>query len=558
MLDTSKQPQPIRREIDVDQPWLHLPVKNGAPVRRVRFVVNGRLVRAFDIELAEAEPDFWVFSDLSPFQGQQLTLEVDSRPPHCQGLAAIVQAGDVPEAEQMYREKYRPGFHYTPRRGWDNDPNGMVYYRGEYHFFYQHNPYGIKWGNMHWGHAASRDLVHWEELPEAIYPDELGTIFSGSAVVDRHNTAGFQQGEEKTLVAIYTAAGGKSPESEGRPSSQCLAYSTDCGRTWVKYDRNPVLPNVCGGNRDPRVFWHEPSSHWVMLLYLQKSEFGFFASPDLKQWTLLSRIDFPGLNEVPDIFALPVDGDPSHSKWVLLAGGGKFTPAANGRYFIGEFDGESFRAETGPHPLNLGLGCYSTQTFSDIPAEDGRRIQIAWMSRDFKKCGYPGMPFNSQFCFPCNLTLRTLPDGIRLCKQPVREIEMLHTKTHTWRDRQVTPGDDFCPEVEHDLLDVRADVDVSGDAEWDMVIRGNTINYNGTKRELSCFGTSAPLPVTGGRLKFQVLIDRTSIEIFADDGSFSMSGYYMPQENTLPLQLRMRRGIVKLNLFEIHELSSIW
>ncbi len=190
-------------------------------------------------------------------------------------LLAWATAGGVRErpmaARQestLYHEALRPQFHFTPARNWMNDPNGLVYYRGEYHLFFQHNPFGRQWGNMTWGHAVSPDLVHWRQLPNAIEPDRLGTIYSGSAVVDRDNTTGFQQGREKPLVAIYTAAGGSSPQSQGQPYTQCLAYSTDRGRTWTKYAGNPVLPHVIGENRDPKVIWYPPERNRVRIRVL--------------------------------------------------------------------------------------------------------------------------------------------------------------------------------------------------------------------------------------------------------------------------------------------------
>ena len=210
----------------------------------------------------------------------------------------------------------------SPPRNWTNDPNGLVFYKGEYHLFFQHNPNGIDWGNMTWGHAVSPDLVHWKQLANAIEPDRLGTIFSGSAVVDWDNTAGFQKGDEKTIVAIYTAAGGTSDQSKGQPFTQCIAYSNDRGRTWTKYDKNPVLKHIVGGNRDPKVVWHAPTRRWIMALFLDGNEFAFFSSPDLKTWTQLQRMTIPNCAECPDFFEMPVDGKPELKKWVWTAANG--------------------------------------------------------------------------------------------------------------------------------------------------------------------------------------------------------------------------------------------
>src|SRR5579871_4253572 len=190
---------------------------------------------------------------------------------------------------------------------------------------------------MTWGHAVSRDLIHWQQLPNAIEPDELGTIFSGSAVVDRNNTAGFKTGKEPPLVAIYTAAGDTSPASKGQPFTQCLAYSNDRGRTWTKYAGNPVLKHIVADNRDPKVVWHAPTHRWIMALYLDKEDYALFASPDLKEWTRLQTLTVPGCGECPDFFEMPVGDDPNNRKWVFTA--------ANGHYLIGAFDGRQFTPE---------------------------------------------------------------------------------------------------------------------------------------------------------------------------------------------------------------------
>jgi sucrose-6-phosphate hydrolase SacC (GH32 family) len=270
-----------------------------------------------------------------------------------------------------YHETYRPQFHFTAPAGWLNDPNGLVYHAGEYHLFFQHNPFGVNWGNMTWGHAVSGDLVHWRALPNAIEPDRMGTIFSGSAVVDNGNTAGFQTGREPALVAIYTAAGGSSPESDGQPFTQCIASSNDRGLTWSKYERNPVLPHIVGENRDPKVIWYAPGRFWVMALFLDGESFALFTSPDLKHWTRTQTLAITG-SECPDFFPLSVEGEPDEERWVFMA--------ANGHYIVGTFDGARFVPETDACVLDFGANYYAMQTYSDIPAQDGRRIQIAWMA----------------------------------------------------------------------------------------------------------------------------------------------------------------------------------
>ncbi|HWQ91869.1 MAG TPA: glycoside hydrolase family 32 protein, partial [Clostridia bacterium] len=297
-------------------------------------------------------------------------------------------------------EPLRPQFHFTSRRGWLNDPNGLVFYKGEYHLFYQHNPYGWGWGNMHWGHAVSPDLVHWKELPIALYPDEHGTMFSGSAVVDWNNTAGFQSGSEKPLVAMFTAA--------GKPFTQGLAFSNDRGRTWTKYENNPVLPHIVAENRDPKVIWHAPEQKWVMALYLDESDYALFASKDLKRWEKLSDVRIPGDSECPEFFEMPVEGREGETRWVFYG--------ASGRHLVGKFDGTTFKPEGGPQELQRGNCWYASQTYSDIPARDGRRILIPWGRMTAREVPFhQGMPFNQMMGLPVELTLRNTDDGLRLC-----------------------------------------------------------------------------------------------------------------------------------------------
>lgn len=536
MSDKKKVLEPACREILVEGRYLHFPVRNGASMRLVRLAVEGRPVREFEIELAEGKPDFWAFTDVSTFRGKRLTVETKLMS-GSRALEAVVQGDAIKDAGDLYREKYRPQFHFTPMRGWTNDPNGLVYYKGEYHLFFQHNPFGTKWGNMTWGHAVGPDLVHWTELGDALHPDRLGTIFSGSAVVDHPNTAGFQTGEEKPIVCIFTSAGGTSAWSKEQPFTQSLAYSNDRGRSWTVYPGNPVLKHLVGGNRDPKVLWHEPTKRWIMALFLDKNDFGLFASPNLKDWTQLQTLTLPGCGECPDFFPMPVDGDKSNVKWVFTA--------ASGKYLVGEFDGKKFTPASGtPLDANWGGWYYAVQSYSDIPEADGRRIQIAWMNGG----QYPDMPFNQQMNFPCEMTLRSFPEGLRICRNPVREIESLRTKTHTTDATAVNA----------ELLDVEAEVEPGPDAEFGFEIHGERLSYSAKKRTLSFLGKSAPLAPVEGRLRLRILVDRTTVEVYANDGRVCMSFCWLPKPGPRKLAWFAAGGATKLVSLRVHELKSAW
>ncbi len=450
--------------------------------------------------------------------------------------AAASAAADDNSATPPFHESLRPQFHFTARTNWLNDPNGLVYYKGEYHLFFQHNPSGINWGNMTWGHAISNDLLHWRQLDDALKPDRLGTIFSGSAVVDWNNSAGFQSGDEKTLVAIFTSA--------GKPFTQSIAYSTDRGRSWTKYDKNPVLDHIAGENRDPKVIWHAPTKRWIMALYLDGEKYALFSSPDLKRWEKLCDLPEFGATECPDFFEFPLASQQA-SKWIFWGG--------NGNYLIGSFDGTKFTKESGPHRVEFGNNFYAAQTYSDIPAADGRRIQIAWM-RDGK---YPGMPFNQQMSIPTELTLQATPDGPRLYRWPIRELDALHGSHHAWSGALIE-GKKPLAEIRGDLFDLQTAIDPGQAKQIALTIRGTTIEYDVSKKELKLLGKTAPLAPIDGKVRLRVLIDRSSIEVFANDGIATMSSCFIPSRDTDRPPLSLTGSGANVTSLDVWELKSCW
>lgn len=525
------------REIILERRYLNLPVKNGGSKRQMTVEVEGQFTRQFEIELADAGPDWWAFMDVGPFQGKKARLTVDKLPEDSAGLKAIDQSEQIKNYDTLYREALRPQFHFTARRGWNNDPNGLVFYKGEYHLFFQHNPYGWSWGNMHWGHAISPDLIHWRELPEALYPDEHGVMFSGSAVVDWNNTAGFQTGEEKVLVCIFTAA--------GKPFTQGLAYSNDRGRTWTKYDRNPILPNVIGSNRDPKVIWHAPDQKWIMALYLDKNNYALFSSKELKQWEKMSEVSIPGTSECPEFFEIPLDGHPRNRRWIFYGG--------NGRYLIGKFDGRAFTTESGPHALHQGNCWYASQTYTDIPAEDRRRILIPW-----GQMAMPGMPFNQMMGAPVELTLRTTDEGPRLLAYPVKEHDSLRVKSHTIPPQLLAPGANPLAAVQAPLLDVMAELACGDATEWGFNLRGVKVSYDVKKQELSCLGRKASLRTSNDQIRLRLMVDRASLDIFGNDGRLYMPlGVIIPKDN-LNVEVYAKGGSAKIQLLQVHELKPAW
>ncbi|WP_170315048.1 glycoside hydrolase family 32 protein [Saccharibacillus brassicae] len=332
---------------------------------------------------------------------------------------------------QITKPDHRGEYHFSPKEKWMNDPNGMVFFDGEYHLFFQHHPFGDTWGPMHWGHAVTRDLIRWEELPIALEPDEHGTIFSGSAVVDWQNTTGFFP-DEPGLVAIFT----HHLERPDAPvvQTQSLAYSTDKGRTWIKYAGNPVLERAdLPDFRDPKVFRHEPSGQWIMVVACGQIV-SLYRSPDLKQWTWTSDFgqgigSHDGVWECPDLFELHVDGDPTKSRWVMLVSigdGGSGSEGSRTQYFVGGFDGETFTPDEASQQvrwLDHGRDNYAGVSWSDIPDEDGRRLYLGWMSNWRYANQTPTDGWRGAMTIARELTLETVDGADTLMQRPARELE---------------------------------------------------------------------------------------------------------------------------------------
>ncbi len=520
---------PAALELAATKRYLHLPVKADAPTRRVRVEVDGRVAREFDVKLADGPADFLAFLDLAPFLGRTIRLAADL-PADPGALARIAQADEVPDAAHLYREPGRPQFHFTSRRGWLNDPNGLVRHEGQYHLFYQHNPYGWDWGNMHWGHAVSPDLIHWRELPIALYPRQYGDwCFSGSAVVDRANTSGFGSGQAPALVVAFTSTG----------RGECIASSLDGGRTWSEFAGNPVVRHA---GRDPRLFRHEPTGRWIMAVYDEEGgrrAIAFHSSPDLKAWTFESQID--GFFECPDLFELPVEGEPGRKLWVLSG--------ADGGYLLGQFDGHRFTPDSPTKQQTWHGDFYAAQTFTDAP--DGRRIQVGWA----RGTTFPGMPFNQQMNIPCDLTLRPTADGVRQFARPVAELATLRVKSQSYPNEG---HQDPLREVEGDLFEVHVEVTVGPTGGFTLEGHGTPVTYDAERRTLTVAGVSAPMAPEDGVIKLQVLVDRGSVEVFGNDGRVAIARPAPRRVGARPLGLTAVGPGTRIASLVVHDLKSAW
>ena len=488
----------------------------------------------------------------------------------------------------LYDETFRPQYHFTPAKNWMNDPNGPIFYKGEYHLFYQFNPFGNVWGHMSWGHAVSRDLVHWEHLAVAI-PEENGImIFSGSTVVDWHNSSGFckeaNTAEPSCLVAIYTG-------HTQKLQTQNLAYSNDEGRTWTKYPGNPVLDLHMQDFRDPKVFWHEPTHKWVMVAALPTlHKVRFFGSPDLKHWSALS--DFgpaggtAGVWECPDLFPLPVEGEAGKTRWVLSINvnpGGLMGGSAD-QYFVGQFDGTTFvNANPADEVLwaDYGKDFYASTSFSDIPASDGRRIWLGWLLNWEYAGKVPTFPWRGVQSIPRALSLKHFPEGIRLVQSPVKELETLRQSRVglIGQDIKATKPPSLAKRVHGDALEIIAELDRGSSAKAGIRVRkgkdeATTIGVDWAKQEVFvdrthsgeiAFDERFPgrhagplLPAGGKRVKLHIFVDRSSVEVFANDGSTVISDAIFPSRDSQDIELYSKNGEARIVKLDVWNLQSTW
>ena len=523
------------RTFHITQRYLNIPVERTSDMGLFQISVGGVQKREFPVQLAEHAIDYWIFLDVSEFKGSTITLTALNGVPSSSAQAAlshIYQANQIEGAATLYKESNRPQFHFTVKRGWSNDVNGPIFYKGQYHLFWQAFPFGVKWDTdfMYWGHAVSKDLIHWRELAPALMVDKLGSPWSGTSFVDHHNTGGWGK---DALVLVYTAF-----DRTTHKQVQCLAYSIDNGATFKRAAANPVLDTnrEVGSNdtRDPKVFWYEPGKRWVMVLF-EKDGMSFFNSTDLKTWT--RRSHHKGFHECPDFFELPIDGDSNRKKWILHGG--------SSSYEIGTFDGEKFTAESPVLHYAEGKNLrgddvlYAAQSFGEMP--DGRRIQMAW-----GRIQLEGMPFTQMILFPTEFKLKTTKDGLRMQAAPIHEIAQLRTKARTWSALTVTGANQKLGSAGSGPLDVKLQASLgSGDR---LVIR-----YDGND-----LTTIASEDLENGRGEVEVLIDKGIAEIFVDGGARYITRELPLSTGGHGLELSLSQKASVINRLEIYEMKSMW
>jgi fructan beta-fructosidase len=564
----------------------------------IELLIAGESVR--QATGSDSEHLGWVTWDVNEFAGKQARLRIFDHETGGWGHINVdqilltdrtrfdprtVRLSDYRKSDSYYRELFRPHFHFTPEINWMNDPNGLVFFDGEYHLFYQHNPHGNEWGHMSWGHAVSRDLAHWEHLPIALH-DEFGVmVFSGCCVVDRQNTSGFGRDDQPPMVAIYTGHGfGK--------QTQDLAFSIDRGRTWTKYGDNPVLDIGESDFRDPKVFWHEPTSKWVMVVSLaNQKRVQFYGSPNLKDWKLLSEFGPAGEPkapnwECPDLFELPIEGQPGKTRWVLEVdmGSGSIAGGSGGQYFIGSFDGEKFvsdRPLDEVHWVDYGRDFYAPVSWSDIPEVDGRRIWLGWMN-NWQTCLVPTTPWRSAMSIPRTLALREINGQLRMVQRPVRELASIRGDKVSLGPIPLKAGEvrSLSSQLSGLRLEIDAELDVASSIASEVGIRvrvgkdeHTAIGYDVKTQQLFVDRTrsgdvsfhkafagrhAGPLTPIDGKVRLHIFVDDSSVEVFGNDGEIVITDRIFPDDRNTGVEVYATGGTATLPRFDGWRLKSIW
>jgi len=516
------------QEIKITGKYIIFPVSNNGKRGRMTITVGDQLVHNLDCDFpaSKGAVDWWTYLDMSEYKGKTAKVCANAAPEICEMFES---SDEIRHLMPLYNEALRPQFHFSQMRGWNNDPNGMCYYDGQYHFFWQCNPGGRNHANMYWGHATSPDMVHWTEHDRVLrghanyvinrHPKmAIRSCFSGSGNVDLNNTAGWQKGDEKTIVLAFTDTG----------CGESLAYSNDRGKTWKLYEGNPIIKHK---GRDPKLMWYEPGQHWVIAVFDEDLKHGrniaIYTSKNLKEWTRQSNL--PGYFECAEIFELPVDGDAKNKKWVIFA--------ADAKYAIGKFDGKTFTPEhEGKHQVHWGA-YYASQCFSNPP--DGRVVQIGWARIDM-----PDMPFNQAFSLPTNLTLHTTDDGIRMFATPIKELEQLRKpNAKTVEGKQISPES---PVVT--LKKGTAAKAVLGFGE-------NRVTYDFDAQRLD----EMPLKMKDGKVTFRVLVDRPMYEVVGGEGAcYKTAGRRDPGKALGKITLTAEGGDMTVVSFKAYEMKSTW
>lgn len=551
-------------KITEQKKYILLPIEEASPESRLSMVCDNEVIQTLNVRLAVTKTDYYVPIDLSGHRNISFNFHSVPDDAICWQDLKLSDNYDT-----VNKESYRPAYHFSPSYGWMNDPNGMVYKNGEFHLFYQYNPYGSMWGNMHWGHAVSKNMIDWEELPVALAPDGLGSIFSGSCVVDKKNTAGFGEG---AIIAFYTSAGERQVQS--------MAYSQDNGRTFKKYERNPIITSTVRDFRDPKVFWHPETDRWIMVIAASQ-EMQFYSSPNLREWTYESSFghgegNHDGVWECPDLIRLPIDGS-TQKKWVLLCNinpGGPFGGSAT-QYFIGEFNGKKFINDFPATTkwMDWGKDHYATVTWSNAP--DNRNIAIGWMSNWQYANQVPTTQYRSANTLPRDLSLYKVGKELYIRCAPAPEVTALRKKGLSEKNIRVNNSYNISSFLPQDKKTYEIALSIKNESAeiigWSLFnskgeeikmyynLIDQTFSMDRTKSGITGFSEEFPTVTVApiykdAELNLRIFVDNSSIEVFGNEGCFVMTNLVFPTEPYTRLSFYAKGGsyeISSLNVYPI-------
>ena len=513
---------------EIKNKYLVFPVNTLSAPKDLNFKRDSETVYHLSIKLDNLNPNFYSYVDVSRFIG--LVIDISVEP---EMKLEFCQADEI-NIDNLYHEPMRPQAHFTTKNGWLNDPNGLIYLDGIYHMFYQHNPAEPNWGNMHWGHAESRDLIHWEEKDISLFPDGRGAMFSGCAIIDDKNLLGKNDGDNKCALLFYTTT---------RPFCQYMSYSTDNFKTINTYGDKPIIPHIIEANRDTKVVFCDEMNCYIMVLYLVDNDYCIFKSDDLISWQEVQRMQLQGDVECPDIFMM--HDSEGIRKWIIMG--------AHERYIVGTFENGKFIAEQSILPLHYGNSAYAGQSFSNLP--NGRIVRMVW-----DRWKVPAFNFNGQMGIPMEMSLSKYNDTYYIQANPVKEIENIYKTTSTYNNVNLTPDESFSESLESGAYLLKLKGENVKEGIITVSIFGRRIIFDFDKNNMSIGDCKAPVSITNSGLDVTIVIDKCSMELFADGGKIYLTCI---SNNTVSDYNIPRLGVfankpVTIDSVEINSLESIW
>ena len=515
-------------DFKIKSKYLVFPVNVIAGKKKLYFKTNDKELYSLNIRLDNISPDFFAYIDVSRFYGKTLNISVEPQ------MELNFREADEMKIKNLYNEPMRPQAHFTTKNGWINDPNGLVYLNGVYHMFYQYNPTEPNWENMHWGHAVSNDMIHWEEKDIALFPDERGTMYSGSAVIDEKNLLGLNNGDNKAALLFYTATS---------PYCQHLSYSLDEFKTIQRFSEKPIIPHILAGNRDPKVVFCEELDCYIMALYLDEDVYALLKSNNLSDWEEFQRIHLYGDNECPDIFMLY--DEIGARKWIIMG--------AHDKYLVGGFESGKFVAEQSVQSLHYGSSGYAGQTFSNLP--NNRVVRMVW-----DRCNLSAVAFKGQMGIPMEISLAKFDDKYYLEANPIKEIEKIYRETKLYNTVSVSPESDFKVALDKTPHLLKFKIQKNANGKLSVYVFGVSIDFDFDTNEMKIGGDKAPIAITDNEFDITVVLDRISAEIFSDGGKVFLSKCNIETVNdyNLPYIRISSTKTAVLDSLEINPLNSIW